>query len=115
MTTQRKKTKTRTVTSPKAKRSIRAARRAPAAPAPQATVSLAALPVASVPPRGREFLDSNVPGLGHDATNAFERHVALDHVVTNVWATEDITMIRRVESAGAFKWVMWRRSDIPPA
>lgn len=68
-----------------------------------------------MPPGGDdEFLDSNVLSHGQNATSAYERHVALDHVVTNVWATEDITMIRRVESTGSYKWVMWRRGSLPP-
>ena len=68
-----------------------------------------------MPPGGDdEFLDSNVPGLGRNATNAYERHVALDHAVTGVWAAEDISAIRRVESTGSYKWVMWRRGSLPP-
>ena len=106
MTTPRKEAKARPAKMPKSKQPDRA---------PQATVSLAAMPDAAMPARDREFLDSNVPGLGHDATNAAERHVALDHVIVDVWATEDITMIRRVESAGDCKWVMWRRTSLPPA
>jgi len=62
-----------------------------------------------------QFLDANVPGLGRNAANPNERRKALLHVVNNVWIVEDITALRRVESGGAFKWVMWRRSSLPPA
>ena len=61
-----------------------------------------------------QILDLNVPGLNRNAVNPRERHMALDHV-TSFWAAEDITALRRVESTGSFKWVMWRRSSLPPS
>jgi hypothetical protein len=66
------------------------------------------------PPWDREFDDHNVPGLGRCAATAFERKQALDHAVTNVWTTEDISVIRRVESGGQCKWAMSRRATLPP-
>ncbi|MBL9174745.1 MAG: hypothetical protein JNL10_14505 [Verrucomicrobiales bacterium] len=56
-----------------------------------------------------QLLDVNVPGLGHNAANAMERHLALEHAVSNVWAVEDISVLRRMEDAESGKWVMWRR------
>jgi hypothetical protein len=66
-------------------------------------------------PWDREFDDNNVPGLNRPASNGYERHLALEHAIGNVWATEDISAIRRIESGGRFLWVMWRRSSRPPA
>ena len=66
-------------------------------------------------PWDREFDDNNVPGLNRPAGNGFERHLALEHAIGNVWTTEDISAIRRVESGGRFLWVMWRRATLPPA
>jgi hypothetical protein len=66
-------------------------------------------------PWDREFDDNNVPGLNRPALNGFERHLALEHAIGNVWTTEDISAVRRVESGGRFLWVMWRRATVPPA
>jgi len=58
--------------------------------------------------------DTVVLGPGRCAANAAERHVVLDHAVSNIWATEDIGMIQRVESNGRCMWVMWRRTSVTP-
>ncbi|HKX62718.1 MAG TPA: hypothetical protein VJS65_12750 [Verrucomicrobiae bacterium] len=58
--------------------------------------------------------DTVVLGPGRCAANAAERHVVLDHAVSNSWATEDIGMIQRVESNGRCMWVMWRRTSVTP-
>ena len=111
----RKKSKTRRTKPAKAKSksSLRAAKSA----APGFTARAMDAPAAALdaaPPWDREVDDSNVPGLNRPATNAFERHLALDHAVATIWITEDIGMIRRVESGGRFLWVMWRRTTLPP-
>jgi hypothetical protein len=62
-----------------------------------------------------QFDDNDVPGLNGPATTGFQRHTALQHVVTNVWTNEDISLVQRVESGGRFLWVMWRRNSMPPA
>ncbi|MFO1458118.1 MAG: hypothetical protein U1G08_01825 [Verrucomicrobiota bacterium] len=56
-----------------------------------------------------QLLDVNVPGLSRNAVDAGERHQALEHAVTGVWAVEDIAALQRDESSESFKWVMWRR------
>jgi hypothetical protein len=75
----------------------------------------AAAPVGS--PGGMEDWDTLVADsavFGRCAANAAERHVVLDHAISNVWAAEDIGTIRRVESNGRCMWVMWRRTSAPP-
>ena len=57
--------------------------------------------------------DTTVPGLGRCAANARERITALRHAVLNVWTTEDIGLIQRVDSQCL--WVMWRRNNLPPS
>src|SRR5689334_21266320 len=79
------------------------------------TARAGAAPVsaAAAPPNGvnaenwdASVSDTTVLG-GRCAANAAERHVVLDHAVSNVWAAEDIGTIRRVESNGRCMWVMW--------
>jgi hypothetical protein len=73
---------------------------------------------AAAPAPGGENWDASVSDTvvlpGRCATNAEQRHVVLDHAVSNVWAAEDIGMIHRVESNGRCMWVMWRGSSVPP-
>src|SRR6185436_2400940 len=75
-------------------------------------------PVVAAAAPGAENWDTSVSDTvvlpGRCAANAEERHVVLDHAVSNVWAAEDIGMIHRVESNGRCMWVMWRRSSVPP-
>lgn len=76
-------------------------------------VSFDALPADIAP--DDQLLDVNVPGLGKNSTNPNHRLKALLHAVNNVWRVADISVIRRVESGPSHKWVLWRRSSVPPA